>query len=248
MRRLAFLVLLFLVTPAAHALKCGDSSVVIPVISRLPGAYGTEWRTDLFVRNVYWSEVTGTLTFYVVGGSPRQVPFTLAANETRTYRDVVRTTFGLDSAWGQLHITTPGGTILEARARLFNAGNPNGEFGQGIEGIGRTRLQRQAVMFGLDGTSGNRVNIGLVNPNDAGLTVNMQVSDRNHDHLHWQAITLAPYETLQLSDIFARFGIPPQDNVIVEFNAELAIYGYASEVRNDTGDAVFSFGTGPNAP
>ncbi|MEO8218463.1 MAG: hypothetical protein ABI718_15380 [Acidobacteriota bacterium] len=55
------------------------------------------------------------------------------------------------------------------------------------------------------------------------------------------------YQTIQSSDIF-RFGIAPQADVQVEFNTSGdLIYGYASEVRNDTGDAIFVCGTSPNS-
>jgi hypothetical protein len=61
-----------------------------------------------------------------------------------------------------------------------------------------------------------------------------------------QAVTLQPHETQQFNDIFARFGVTPQD-VQVEFNTSgEPIYLYASEVRNDTGDAVFIVGSSPN--
>ena len=51
---------------------------------------------------------------------------------------------------------------------------------------------------------------------------------------------------LEIKHIFARFGITPQADVMVEFNGDAPVYGYASEVRNDTGDAIFIFGTSPN--
>jgi hypothetical protein len=53
---------------------------------------------------------------------------------------------------------------------------------------------------------------------------------------------------VQYNDIFSTFVIPPQAGVRVSMGTtSLPIYGYSSEVRNDTGDAIFTFGTSPNS-
>jgi hypothetical protein len=237
--------------PAAHALRPGATTVIFPIIGRFEGAMHTQWRTDVFVRNIHGSEtVRGTMTFYVANGPALQAPMTLAPVQSATYRDIVLSVFGLEQASGQLHLTTEEGIIIEARGRIYNSGHPAGEFGQGIEGLGKDSLQRQALVFGLDGTRGSRVNVGIANPNGFAVTVRMRIADRNSEHLYWEEFDVQPYQTRQFNDIFALFGIAPQENVSVEFNGgpDTPLYGYSSEVRNDTGDAIFVFGTGPNAP
>jgi len=80
------------------------------------------------------------------------------------------------------------------------------------------------------------------------VSVNLQINDRTNNSLHSEAFTLQPHQTLQFNDIFTRFGIAPQADVQVQFfTATDLVYGYASEVRNDTGDAIFIFGTSPNS-
>jgi len=78
--------------------------------------------------------------------------------------------------------------------------------------------------------------------------VNLNVFDKNHVLLHSEIITLQGHETRQINDVFSAYGVTPQDTLEVEFDSPsgAVIYGYASEVRNDTGDAIFVFGTGPN--
>ena len=42
--------------------------------------------------------------------------------------------------------------------------------------------------------------------------------------------------------------VPPQADVQVSFDtSDLTLFGYASEVRNDTGDAIFVVGSSPNS-
>ncbi len=250
MKRILLLALLICaaIAPAAHAVKFSRSKVIIPVVGRFPGAYGSQWRTDVFVRNIYENVGSVTLTFFVTNGPVLQSNLTVTPYSTTTLHDVVKNIFGLDQAAGQLHLVATD-TSIEARARIFNTGNPAGQFGQGVEGMCPCALQRQALMFGLDGTNGNRVNVGVANPNDVAVQVLFLIVTHDRNSAHSETSTLQPHETRQFNDIFTAYGIAPQENVSVEFNSltpDLSIYGYSSEVRNDTGDAVFVFGTGPN--
>ncbi|HYS53557.1 MAG TPA: hypothetical protein VER58_07330 [Thermoanaerobaculia bacterium] len=115
MRRI-FLLLVFLVAPAAMALRTGDSTVILPIIGRFPGAGGTQWRTDVFIANPYTPAATVTATFYVAGGSPMTASLTIGAFSTVSFPDITLNTFGLSNASGQLVLTTS--LSIEARARI----------------------------------------------------------------------------------------------------------------------------------
>lgn len=247
-RVFAFLVVLsFLVPLQAFAFRTADDTVIIPIIGRFAGAGTSVWRTDVFVSNPYSPTQTLTLTFYVAGGSPVTRSLTIGPYSSTTLPDIVLTTFGLTSASGMLKLEVVGDGGFDARARIYNVGNPIGQFGQAVPGIGLPYLQRQAYISGLSGIGGNRVNIGVANPNGSAITVNLHITSKTNGSLYSESITLQPYQTQQFNDIFTRYHIAPQEGVIVQFNAvEKPIYGYASEVRNDSGDAIFIFGTGPN--
>ena len=240
MRRIVLLTALFvsLIPTVASAIRTGDTTVVLPIIGRFPGAGGTQWRTDVFIANPYSPTAAITVTFHVAGGAPMTTMLSVGPYSTASLPDIVLNTFGLSNAAGQLLVTCS--TSIEARARIYNAGNPAGQFGQNV------RLQ--AFMYGLSGINGNRVNIGVANPNGAPVTVMLRIRDKNNVLLHTESITLQAHETRQVNDIFTAYAITPQDGVQVEYDSNDAsvIYGYASEVRNDTGDAIFVFGTGPN--
>lgn len=247
MRRFA-IVLFFLSFAAAHeahALNVAGETVIIPVIGRFPGAGGTQWRTDLFLANPGSPTYVLTLRFYPSGEGVQERTVTMQPFSSQTLTDVCLNTFGRTNTGGMLEIIA-GIYTIEARARIYNTGNPAGQFGQGVPGIGFGRLSRQAYMYGLSTSSAYRLNIGVANPNNVPASITINVQSANNTILHTRTVTVQPHQFLQYNDIAFNFGIPPQESLVVNmFSAEL-IYGYASEVRNDTGDAVFLFGVSPN--
>lgn len=243
-RALAVLLVLFTLTgPTADALRVEGATIVLPVIGRFPGDGGTQWRTDVFVFNPYADQTTVTLKFYD-GGTLRQFTAVMDGFTSLSLPDVVLETFGLQGGGGPLEIEST--TRIEARARIYNSGNPAGQFGQGVQGIAKDLLSRQASLYGLSGL-GSRVNVGVMNPNDHPVTVVMSILDAQNQLLHQETFDVGPRAYRQFGNIFVLYGIPAQDGVRVSFSEfDDPIYGYASEVRNDTGDAIFVFGTAPN--
>ena len=241
------LLVLFAAVPSAYALRIEDTTVVIPVIGRFNGVPPSIWRTDVFIANPYSPVATVTLKFYVAGGALQQKTVTVQPFGSASLPDVVLNTFGLTTAAGVLEVTCP--TSIEARARIYNAGSSVGEFGQAVPGLGKGQLRIESYVYGLSGSSGSRCNVGVANPNDTSVSLQIEIRGANGNNLYIQSgISLGPHQYLQYTDVFTTFGIAPQDGVTVLFStASDVIYGYASIVRNDSGDPVFLFGTGPNA-
>jgi hypothetical protein len=251
MRNVALVVVLAATLLAAtplFAFNLGGSPVIIPVVGRFPGSGGTQWRTDVFLGNPGTPTQTVTLKFYPTGGTVQQRTVTMGPFSTATLPDILLNTFGLANAGGVLEVSVPGGFSIQARATIYNSGNPAGVFGQGVPGIALDYLNRQAHLFGLSGISGSRVNIGAANPNGVPVEATFFVVNGAGTDLATRTVTIAPHSYVQFSDIFNTFAIPPQASVTVNiYTNALPIYGYSSEVRNDTGDAVFNFGTSPNS-
>lgn len=234
------------------ALNLSGSPTIIPVVGRFPGAGGTQWRTDVFVTNPGGNATVVTLRFYQSGGPLREHTFAINPFSSVTLPDIVLNTFGQETAAGTLEVSVPPPFGTLARATIYNSGNPAGRFGQGVPGIALDYLNRQAYLFGLSGIDGNRLNIGVANPNDIPVTVRIQVSDASARELHSREVTIAAHAYVQYNDIFTTFAITPRAGVSVNINSfdpqvNRPIYGYSSEVRNDSGDAIFSFGTSPNS-
>lgn len=247
--RLSFCLLLVLALfPSATAFAASDSTVIIPIVGRFDGVGTSVWRTDVFLGTRSLAPPDLTMTFHPAGGgAPIVRNLTLGNYSTLEFPDIMLNTFGMTSGSGMLIIATAGGRI-EARARIYNVGSSAGEFGQAAPGRGLGTLTREAFMWGLSGIGGNRVNIGVANPNSTATTFTIYVADRDNTPLYRQdAIPIAAHQVIQYNDIFGTFGIAPREGVqVVIFTAAAKIYGYASQVRNDTGDAIFIAGTNPN--
>jgi len=252
MRRYVFFALLIVVLAApAFAIRTNGSTVIVPVIGRFPGGFGSQWRTDLFIHNPYEPGQEVTMNFYVTGGSLITRTATVGKYSTLVYRDVVLNLFGLSNAAGMLEVVTlpPENSGVEVRARIFNAGSSAGEFGQSLPGIAKEWLRAQAQLSGLSGLNNNRLNVGVANPNDVAVTVTMYVADKDNNGIGGRTFPVPAHQYVPVNDVFTSLGIAPREDVTIEFstgNPELPIYGYASEVRNDSGDAIFVFGTSPN--
>jgi len=233
---------------STYAIDIEGSAVVIPVAMHGPGAQGTQWQTDLCISNMTMAGKNVTVTFYPTNGEPVSTTVNVRSFGVVELRDVVRTTFGFTNAKGMLLLAVETATGIQATARIFNAGNPMGEFGQFVPGIATERLERQAYVAGLAGVDGNRSNFGIANPAEEPVDVSVYVVDGEGNSLHTHELTVGGMSVVQINDLFAEFDIAPQRGIQVDMHAATAvpIYGYASVVRNGTGDAIFIFGTSPN--
>jgi hypothetical protein len=245
---LVILLMIGMAAPTA-ALRIGGPEVVVPVIAHNPGLLGSEWQTDVWIDNPYGDVSDVTLTFYPTNGSPVVVETAIGEYVGLFYDDIVLNTFGMDNTKGMLIVSAPG-TRIEVRARIFNTGGGDGEFGQALFGLDTGDLRRQSYVSGISTTEGNRVSFGIANPTENSFDVNLYVDDaQDNVSLHSETVKLEPYQVIQFSDVAARWGLPESSIIRIQVNSafnENFFYAYASVVRNDTGDASFLFGTSPN--
>ncbi|HYC61781.1 MAG TPA: hypothetical protein VEK79_19675 [Thermoanaerobaculia bacterium] len=239
-------VLPFLTALDANALRLGNQTVIIPVIGRFPGVGGTQWQTDVFISNPFSTEIQVKLHFYPSGeASVVEREVTMTPFSSLTLTDICLTLFGRSNTGGMLEVISL--QTIDARARIYNVGNAAGQFGQNVPGIGAIFLNRQAYLFGLNATTANRLNVGVSNPNDDTVVVTIVVRDADGNLLHSREAIVEPHKNVQYNDIAATFGFARQEGINIDMNAAVPIYGYASEVRQDTGDAIFVFGLSPNS-
>ncbi len=243
----AFLVIGF--SAPVSAFRIGGYEVVVPVIAHNPGLHGTEWQTDLWIDNPYGDTSTVTLTFYPESGGSVVEETSIEGFRGLFFGDIVLNTFGMDNTKGMLLVSAPGSRV-EVRARIYNTGGGEGEFGQAMFGIPTVDLRRQGYVSGVSTTAGNRVSVGIANPTENTFDVTLSAYDAVvGNHVYYQTVTLAPHQLVQFSDVAARWDLPESSTIVIEVSSganENYFFAYASVVRNDTGDATFLFGTGPN--
>lgn len=246
---------LFLVSSsAAHAVRMDGNPPMLPIATHAMGQAGTQWQTDLWVTNPTTQSFTFTLNFYPIGSGspvPSGVGYAIGPESTVEFKDVVLTVFGLNNASGTIFALCPTENVLELRGRIYNVGNPAGQFGQFVPGFPAKTLYRRAYLAGLSGIEDNRLNVGVANPNAEALDVSVTLLDGNDHPLGGRTLRVEPYRVIQVNNVFGTWAIPPAGNVQVDMShasttcPTCPIYGYASVVRNDTGDASFIFGSSP---
>ena len=223
----------------------GASNVLIPIAGRTAGAYGSEWRTDLVITNLEPQAAPVILTFYASASDRSFLSTTLPGSGTLVLEDVLRTTFLRDSGMGMLRVSSARQSArFIARAYIYNRGDGQGEYGQGVTAVPLDALTGDHVLSGVTAMNGRRTNIGVANPWLVPATLILTLHGRDGEILGTLYRTVPSSEVLQLNDAFAAFGVAPVAEASIRVQANVGVYAYASIVRADSGDAVFVPGSG----
>ncbi len=237
-----------LAAPSA-AVQISSDQVVVPVVAHLPGNNGTQWRSDVWIQSPSINVLNITLSYYPVSGGMLTATTHLESYHGAYLHDIVFETFGLDNSKGMLIVEADAPSV-EVRARVYNTGNPDGEFGQAVPGLPIGRLGRQGYLSGLTTAAGTRLSVGVANPTGESYSVLVNVYDATtREKLTEKRLDLGPYQLVQLDRVADLWGLPARGAVYITVDSAQNtwfFYAYASVVRNDTGDATFIFGTTPN--
>jgi hypothetical protein len=241
MKRIAALSLLILATSSAFA-----GEVLIPVVFRGPGAFGTQWRTEIVVTNVpvgLPAMVPTTITFHRDNGQNLVIEQHLAPHEVLAIPDAVFDWFSVENGGGIVRVTWDGDeSRVMARARIYNVGE-QGEYGQSVPGIDTSKLVSDQYLPGVTGVGGNRTNVGVANPTSAPTIVWVELFDTSGLSRGSFATGVPARSFRQFNDIFSYFQAGPLNAAMVRVTSmDTVVYAYASIVRNDTGDATFVTG------
>jgi hypothetical protein len=97
----------------------------------------------------------------------------------------------------------------------------------------------------LFGIRNNRANLGIANPNNEVAKFTLSWYDKSGNEQGRRTnIFVQPWDVLLMNDIFGTLSTAPDEGVSFLLVADRPIYGYASIVRNDTGDAYTIMGDG----
>ncbi|MCA1732312.1 MAG: hypothetical protein LC732_01760, partial [Acidobacteria bacterium] len=112
-----------------------QQKLVLPALARLPGAFGSFWKSDVTVWNPDTEAMTLRLRFAPSDGTPHlERELTVAAGELSYVPDALHTWFGLESGGGALFIEPPLGHAIGITSRLYTE-TPEGSFGMGVSPI-----------------------------------------------------------------------------------------------------------------
>lgn len=245
MKRIALFAILALFAAKAAATEFASHHLLIPVAGRTAGAFGSQWKTDLVVTNAARTgEPVSAQIFFIENGTLSQpVVANLWPRQSANMTDAIRATFGKEQATGLILITTnePDAKLI-ARARIYNTGSGNGQYGQTVQAMPLTKLSKDAVLTGLSGVNGNRTNVGIANPDMNPVGVSISIYNAGGDFSGSFATEVAAFSVLTLNDVFSHFQTGPLSDATVVVRSQRGVYAYASIVRNDSGDADFVAG------
>ncbi|HEX2060916.1 MAG TPA: hypothetical protein VHK90_09250 [Thermoanaerobaculia bacterium] len=246
--RISALVLALFAACQALGFDFSGKEIFIPVVSRVPGANNTQWRTDLTLTNRSEDFPTQVSMIYdpTGPGEAIQRKVDLDPLMTVTLLDVVLSEFGAHESYGTLWLgSSDARAPIAAHARLYNAGNAAGQFGQMVQGLPLEQLPRTVWLHGLIGFLGNRANVGIANPNNTPAHYSITWYDK-HGESHGSSgmHTVQPWEVVLINDIFGYLGLATDEGLTIRLRSDLPIYAYGSIVRNDTGDAYTILGNG----
>ncbi|MDQ3282796.1 MAG: hypothetical protein M3Q69_15440 [Acidobacteriota bacterium] len=237
--RIATMLLTLLLGTSAIA-----GEVFIPATYRGHGANGSDWRTEITVTNISTSTlqpVRTTITYYRENGEAVAIPMILARYEVVTVQDALANWFGVTEGGGLVRITWDDANArIGANARIYNVGGNGGQYGQGVPGVYPERLESAVHLPGLTGIDGNRTNVGVSNPHGADALIWVELIEASGESRGAFATIVPARSYRQLNDIFAHFQAGPLQGAMVRVSSSNStIYGYASIVRNDSGDPTW---------
>lgn len=244
---------------------------ILPVVAKVAGAQGTDWRSDMSISNLSDSAVTVGLQFFrearsntFTGSFAKTI--TLAAGETRVVEDVLGTYFSSEgNTKGMLvaMVVSGGGAdggLLAVGSRTYNAADPDATYGQSVSpsfisfiyGLGRS------VIPGASWDARVRTNIGVCNfgPQTAAIVIDIyngggtlvKSASKTVEAFSLRQWGLADLGVSNLTGgrVEVRLdsgaaGFDPCDLSTTPFLGSM-LTAYYSKVDNATGDAEFGYG------
>lgn len=218
---------------------------LVPGVAHLPGAGGTEWRSDLAVVNPTALSTFVSVTFYDHDtGALSHAERTLPAGATEEWTDVLVGVLGLDpvaEAKGILHLTATG--ALAVSCRTYNQETANRTYGQQLPAL----TEEDALASGEEGilphlkkSSRFRTNLGVVNLGWVEATVEVRLFDAAGQQVGEAAsVRVAAGRWRQQNDVFGWVGAADQEIAYARLTvapADTRVWAYASLVDNATGD------------
>jgi len=243
---------------AFDARSPASANLVVPVVSRGPGAGQSNWITSLELFNTSDEEAVVALYFNLSDVDNTQPAASsrirLPARGTMRIEDLLLDSFGISQACGSLDIVASAPIL--AHARILNTGSETGTFGQAIPAVPACWALGDDSASGLSPHTGTgsifvvlengdwRTNIGVANVSGSPLDVRIDAFEKTTPLGSTLWISLPAYSHTQVNRILSRMGlVSPQREIRLEISAADGSAGrflaYASRVDNHSGDASY---------
>ncbi len=225
----------------------GAKKYVVPGVASLDAGGGNHWRSDVRIFNGAASAQDATVTFTPQGSSTplQSVPLSLSPGETRKLDDILRATFGTDSASGSITVSTPALSTLAVTARTY-FDTSAGTYGQFIPALTETSGtgpgERAQQILQAEQSDHYRTNLGLVEL--SGQPAQVEVTAFIPDSKVQPVVTLSlgPNQYVQYGSILTQLGLPNVYNARLAFRVVSStgrVAGYGCLIDNTSGDPTY---------
>jgi hypothetical protein len=218
--------------------------LTLPAAASLHGAAGTFFRSDLAVFNddvIGLALVTARYRCFLGACAEAQTTFDVGPGATQVFSDAVATLFGAPESAGWIELIPTG--RVSVTSRLYTPGPVRGTVGMSVPALEPRDGTTSQVLPLIP--KGSRVNVGVVNPEDAAQVITIRVFSHRGELLGRLKRLLLRKQATQINDIFRELGIPGDVDAaycLVEGNAPFRIYAYAAIVDNESQDPIFVIG------
>jgi bacillopeptidase F len=231
---------------------------VVAGVANFPGAFGSDWHTDLFLHNASSSAVSLSLAFSPANGTLGDpVPLTVQPDQTAAFDDVVNTVFGITGS-GAIHWAVVSGDAagLLVSANTYNRVDAGHRFGQQIPGVRWSDVSPEGTSVWLPALAGSyRSNLGFAT-DETCTTVTIRGYDRIGLQVAMRVLDVQPLTWIQLNGIFRNVfpGLigDPDAVTVAESVHRFEVVGengrvvaYTSIIDNQTNDGSYMLGQVP---
>lgn len=224
-----------------------SGDLYLPAIVKAPGAYGTNWRTDLIFMNASLNSLNVEIEFYSKeGGTPEKKYITLLPISMGIYIDALKTLFGKDEGFGSIVVKNISTSNFFTYARIYNLKEDGSTYGQGTLAykIEESTSINDVPVFsmGLESSQNFRSNVGVFEISGKQSRVLFTLIFPDGESRNF-SITIDPYEWIQINNIIGRTGYDfDVANVwvvasVIEGSGKIICY--TSLVDNNSSDAIF---------
>jgi hypothetical protein len=164
-----------------------STEILAPAAGRGPGAAGSVWRTDLWIKAVAGSTVT--LEFHSVDATtdtPMATAQVLVTSGILSLPDVLKSTFNLDQAYGNILLRSASGLSATVRVYAISGGGaygaafmamPTSASMRGSGGMMDGDDRYQMYVLGLQPEPRARVNVMVTNSGSTAITGTIEILD-----------------------------------------------------------------------
>jgi len=219
-----------------------------PAVVRTPGAYGTNWRTDLVFMNYSESTLNIEIELHSPSGDQLDKKYiTILPKNMGIYLDSIKTLFGREDGMGSLIVKNVDTSKVYLFGRIYNLNSDGSTYGQGTISFNEaesTSLNENPIFaMGMEASDYFRTNVGAFEVSGSTAKVLFTLIFPDGESRNF-AYNMKPYEWVQINNIIkAKAGYEIDvSNVwvvlsVIEGNGK--IVGYSSIVDNLSSDATF---------